>query len=158
MDSLRRPSDFRRLIQSRPLASQGATLLHAGWRPIPFPVVPGVHPQPSAVLSLHTGLVVPKKSIRRAVGRNRVKRWVRMQLPALAGSLGSKLPDTVRSANQAYCFELVCRIRGPLPMKTPAERRAAYSCLVAAFEVLNRRIPAPVPMSATPDNVGPSVC
>lgn len=147
LDSLRRPSDFRRLIQTRPLASQGAFLLHAGWRQLPLPLVGGSVQQASR-FSLHTGLVVPKKSVRRAVGRNLIKRWVRMRLPQLGNRLSQSLPED-SPPGVCFRFELVCRVRGPLPLSSPAERHAAYAGVQAAFDLLERRLPTAQPIPPT---------
>lgn len=85
--------------------------------------------EPSALPVLRLGLVVPKRQVRRAVGRNLIKRWARVLVREHA--------DTLLALNPGHSVDLLVRIRAPLPTDR-AHRRASFDILRAGFSRLVR--------------------
>ncbi|MFZ9121673.1 MAG: ribonuclease P protein component [Burkholderiaceae bacterium] len=101
LESLRSSAEFGALLSTRPVAVSGSYALHS-----------------SAASVLRLGLIVPKKCIRSAVARNKVKRWSRV----LLRQHGLE-PQSV-----------LLRVRHKVAMGTPQERHQQWLLLSSLFQ------------------------
>lgn len=98
---MRRPETFRRLLQRRPLARHGGWSLHgerSGGDELSTGLVraapasvddPAAEPAPPPAAVVHTGVVLSRRNVRRAVSRNLMRRvWKTLLAAAPADRLG----------------------------------------------------------------------